>query len=235
MRRHAVAALGLAVGSLAAACAGDAPAPADSAAVAGDAAAIGPAVRVEHAVERDLTGEGAPERIVVTAQGARADSLAARLEIRGPDGAPLRVERWDTWGYFKYDDPARLDAAERERRVRDQLARLVADSAFAPMRGSDAQGRPVLVDTAAIAYDVAAHDWRRANGVADTLPLPLAWLEEQGRRSVTDAPGVLERTRALAAELAGRPSYTCFLGGEESYTIAWSPTERRFVTIWACC
>ena len=82
---------------------------------------------------------------------------------------------------------------------------------------------------------VPAHDWRRASGVADTLPLPLAWLEEQERRSVTDAPGVPERTRALAAELAGRPSYTYFLGGEERYPIAWSPTERRFVTIWACC
>jgi hypothetical protein len=39
----------------------------------------------------------------------------------------------------------------------------------------------------------------------------------------------------LVAELAQRPSFTYYAGGEVVYTIAWSDRERRFIRIQACC
>jgi hypothetical protein len=41
--------------------------------------------------------------------------------------------------------------------------------------------------------------------------------------------------RALAAELRDRPSFRYFAGGEATYAVAWSPSERRFVVVYGCC
>ena len=41
--------------------------------------------------------------------------------------------------------------------------------------------------------------------------------------------------RALAAELRDRPAFRYHAGGEATYAVAWSPRERRFVVVHACC
>jgi hypothetical protein len=85
----------------------------------------------------------------------------------------------------------------------------------------------------AIRSDVAEAMWRRANGIPIDSSTPAAALEvidAIARDSVSDA-----RVESLVAELRDRPTFRYFVGGEETYAIAWSEEERRFVTVAACC
>jgi hypothetical protein len=80
-----------------------------------------------------------------------------------------------------------------------------------------------------IAFDVAVDAERRRLGLtpADTLPTSAA----QSPPPVSDTA----RVRALAAELRAAPAFRYFAGGEATYAVAWSPRERRFVTVYSCC
>jgi hypothetical protein len=172
---------------------------------------------------RDLTGDGVEERIAIAVEPAGpADAMPAnvrspderlfvRLAVIGSSSDTLYAARWPVNAYFHYGYPADSTPAGLRREVHRQLDRLLADSAFLP-RTTDARGNRVPVDREAIDADVL-----EAPGAG-----PSGWSRAR-------------RVAALVEELRGRPTYTYFAGGEETYTIAWSDRERRFVKVFACC
>jgi hypothetical protein len=191
---------------------------------------------IERTASHDLTGDGAPERLVLRATGPRADSLAVVLEIRdGRNGALLHRARWSSREYFKYlPAVARSDSAARDELVQRRLDRILADSAFVAPRTRLPGGRTETVDTATVRYALLELDWRRAHGIADSMPTPSAAETELGRQTTT-SPALRARTLAVAGELRGRPTFTLFQGGELTNTIAWSDREHAFVRVFSCC
>lgn len=183
----------------------------------------------------DLTGDGVPESLVVTAIGARPDSLQVRLEIRSKDGGLLYADSWSSRWYFTYDaDFASVPDSARERRVREQLDRLLSDSAFTAAGGAKRtdSGQRHTAMREAIQFDVAEHRWRTEHGVPRGAELPIAGheaLNDYARRIPADS---VER---LVSELWGMPTFRYFAGGEVTYIVAWSGRLGRFVRIFACC
>jgi hypothetical protein len=90
------------------------------------------------------------------------------------------------------------------------------------------------VDTSVVRYHLLELDWRRAHGMADTLPTPNEVESQLGRQRVVSAEE-RARTTAVANELRGRPTFTYFEGGELTNTIAWSDREHAFVRVFSCC
>lgn len=185
----------------------------------------------------DLTRDGRPERLGVQARGPRFQALDVRLEIAAPDGRMLYLARWSSERYFHYDGLEGKADSTVARMVREHVDRLLGDSAFVRRQLFDGRGRPVPVDTEAVRYDVAEMDLRRRRGVADTMPTPTTLVihvadDSGGTRTRGE---VSARAAALAVELRDRPRFTYFAGGEETYSIAWSDRERRFVRVFACC
>jgi hypothetical protein len=203
-------------------------APRDTAAVAVPADSGAPPIVVDHERSVDLTGDGRPERVVVHARGTRWDSLQVHTAIVDSTGRELYVHDWISLRYFQYSTPEQRSDTGDQREVERQLARLISDSALRAVRGVDPHGRLVDVDTNAIRYHLAetAQAERRDPSLGVGRP-PLAATDPA---SVPTA--LVTRT---AAELRGQPSYTYFAGGEETYTIRWSPTLGRFVRVAACC
>lgn len=184
-------------------------------------------VAIAHAASRDLTGDGRPEQVRVTARGPSYEKLDVRLAILDAAGAELYAHAWTTDSYFKYTEPAQRSAAADRRKVETQLARLVADTAFTHRFTVDARGRRSEIDTAAIRYHLAetALAERQGGGAAGRPVL-----------SAVDASKVADTlVTRVADDVRGKPSYTYFAGGEETYTIRWSERLRRFVRVFACC
>jgi hypothetical protein len=202
----------------------------------GDSVAPG-AIVLRRERDHDLTGDGRPERLRVIARGPGFQSLDVRLEIRGADERLLYLARWNAERYFHYDGLAGKADSTIERIVRGHVDRLLADTAFVARVAYDPRGRPAAVDTEAVRYDLAEMDVRRRRGVADTMPSPTNLVihvaEDSG--GVRTRADVSARVRTLATELATRPRFTYFAGGEETYSLAWSDSERRFVRVFACC
>jgi len=196
------------------------------------------AVRLDSTITRDLTGDGAPERLVARARGPRIDSLAIELEIfDGRTGARIHDARWSSRDYFKYEPvDARADSTtERERIVRRHFDRILAPDAFVPPSMTLPGGRKeIALDTGTVRYALLELDWRRAHGLADTMPIPPEVESQLGRERVVP-PEERARTKAVADELRGRPTFTLFQGGELTNTIAWSDREHAFVRVFSCC
>jgi hypothetical protein len=204
---------------------------------AGAAARALTPIAMERTASRDLTGDGVPERLRVRATGARFDSLLVQLEIfDGRDGARLYTTRWSTRDYFKYEPAAGQpdSLAIRERVVRRNFDRILSDSAFIAPRTTLADGTTQTVDTAVVRYHLQELDWRRAHGIADTLPTPSEAESQLGRQRVVSA-AERARTILVANELQGRATFTYFEGGELTNTIAWSDREHAFVRVFSCC
>jgi hypothetical protein len=187
-------------------------------------------IAIQHEREFELTGDTVPEIVRVMATGNSYDSLNVRLEIRGSDGAALYMARWSSALYFVYEDRAQLSDAEVLRRVRSHLQRVVHDSAYYDPRTRRPRPAIFQVDREQIAYSVAERDWRDAHGVADTTAIP-----PEAHSEIDAAEANADRVSGLVAELLGMPAFRYYAGGEANYTIAWSPSERRFFTIWSCC
>jgi hypothetical protein len=187
-------------------------------------------MRIER--REDLTGDGAAERLSVSAAGANVDALDVRLEIRAATDSLLYVARWNSAAYLKYLHGDTVTAAMREREIKKQLRAVLADTAFGvgPTRTprADAASAAALHD--AIEYDLREHDWRAAHAVADTTPLPPEGYA--GIEHTRVSPALVD---SLAGELGTARSFRYFKGGEETYAIAWSPTQHRFVRVYACC
>jgi hypothetical protein len=204
---------------------------------AGAAARALTPISIERTANRDLTGDGVPERLRVHAAGARFDSLLVQLEILdGRDGARLYTTRWNTRDYFKYEpaggQPDSL--AIRERVARRNIDRILSDNAFIAPRVTLADGTTEAIDTAVVRYHLQELDWRRAHGIADTLPTPPEAESQLGRERVVSAEE-RARTMRVANELQGHATFTYFEGGELTNTIAWSDREHAFVRIFSCC
>jgi hypothetical protein len=179
----------------------------------------------------DFTGDGAPELLIVAAVGPRYDSLAVRLEIRSPRDSVLYAANWDSGLYFKYVNRGALSDSAVRARVLSQLDALVAFEAVRPV---DAQfpraGTAEAAIRQSIAYDLAEHRYREAHHLAPDAPVPSAADDELRSGEPPRA-----QVDSLVRELRPRRSYKFHAGGEATYVIAWSPTEQRFVTVYACC
>ena len=190
---------------------------------------------IERSVSRDLTGDGTPERLVLRATGPRFDSLAIALDIRdGRSSALLHSARWSSRDYFKYETTGDRSDSARAAVVRRNLDHVFAASAFVAPKTTFPGGRTETVDTAVVRYHLLELDWRRAHGVADSMPTPPEAEAEIGQRRAT-SPALRARIDAVAAELRGRPTFTLFQGGELTNTIAWSDREHAFVRVFSCC
>ena len=177
----------------------------------------------------DLTRDGSPERLLVTARGPRYDSLDVRLEIRGAGDSLLYEARWGSELYFFYDPAAGQPDSAIQRKVVQAIDRLLHDSAFVRPRVAGPKG-VMPVDTSVVRYDLAEYDWRKANGVGPFAELPPA--ADPGIDGMRIEPA---RVMRIAGETAAEPSFTFFSGGELTRTLVWSPTERRFVRVFECC
>ncbi|HUF28694.1 MAG TPA: hypothetical protein VMM18_17065 [Gemmatimonadaceae bacterium] len=189
-------------------------------------------IRIRHALERDLTGDGIPERLEVLATGPAYDSLDIRLTIRSLTDTLLYAARWRSALYFVYDDRTRIRDSVIAERVREHLSDVLAANAFH-------RGPPVLWQSErernrevreSIRYSVAEDIWRERHGVpvGDTLP-------HQALAEIAAMQPPNERVDALVRELRDRPAFAYFAGGEATYHIAWSPSERKFHVLFSCC
>ena len=176
----------------------------------------------------DAAGDGRPFTIAVEARGARPDSMNVVLRITRGDTVFHRAT-FNTVMYGRYDAaPAAADSARR--RAETQLGRLLADSAFRPtsaLLGGAGDRDGAFRDV--VAFDVSVAEERRRRRLGPTARLPES--VAQSPRPTADTA----RVRALAAELREREAFRYFTGGEATYAIAWSPTERRFVVVHSCC
>jgi hypothetical protein len=168
--------------------------------------------------------------VQVNALGNNYDSLDVRLVIRAADGTALYAARWPSHLYFVYENRAQLTDQDVLRRVRSHLQRLVHDSAYFDPRTGRARPPIFQVDREQVAYSAAERDWRDRHGYADTTQIPA-----EAHTEIRAADASADRVSGLVTELLGMPAFRYFAGGEANYTIAWSPSERRFFTIWSCC
>lgn len=177
----------------------------------------------------DLTGDGRAERVSATAQGAAYDLLDIALVIERSDGDTLWVERWDSRYYFKYDPLEGKSDAEVAVIVQGHVDALLADDRFhRGMPPAMAGGDPTEMIHESVRYHLAELELRRRAGLTPSDSLPL-----DARPEPDDID--MARVRAVAAELAARPTYNYFAGGEASYVIGWSEREQAFVRLFACC
>jgi hypothetical protein len=179
----------------------------------------------------DLTGDGAPELVVVAAVGPRYDSLAVRVEIRSPGDSVLFASEWMSGLYFKYLDRRAFSDSAVRARVLSQLDALVAFDATRPASQLLArQTKPGVAMREAIAADVAQHRYRDAHHLAPDAAIPPEATDEVRAATPTAA-----KVDSLYRELRGRRAFRFRRGGAATYIVVWSPTEQRFVTVYACC
>jgi hypothetical protein len=199
----------------------------------GSGAAAGDSITITKDRSEDLTGDGAPEKIILSARGSRMDSLRVRLEIRGAGDSVLYVSSWTSRFYFQYLERAGMSDAAADSIVRRHLDAVLADSAFRTgVPGSSADTMRAAMMRDAIRYDIATNQLRTAHG----LPLD-AEIPPSAHDSINVLAASVPKARidALYDELKGKKSFTFFAGGEVTYSIAWSDREKRFVTIFSCC
>jgi hypothetical protein len=177
----------------------------------------------------DLTGDGAPEQLDVSARGPSYDSLDIILTIRQGDGKVLYVDRWNANRYFFYDHRDGKADSTVQRIVVGHLQRLLRDSAFAvpPLTGHQAE-----VDTNTVRYDIAEHEVRARNGLADTVMFPPTFYDSVERVLRTIPTTQIER---VAQDVRNKPRFTYFAGGEVTSRLAWSAILGRFVRVFSCC
>lgn len=188
--------------------------------------------RMRIARREDLTGDGAAEQLIVSAVGPSVDVLDVRLEIRAPSDSLLYLARWNSSAYLKYVYGDSVSPEVRDREIKKQLRAVLADSAFGagPTRIPRADPAAAAALRDAIEYDLREHDWRAAHAVADTSPLP-----PEGHQGVEHTKVSSALVDSLVGELGAARSFRYFKGGEETYAIAWSPTQHRFLRVFACC
>ena len=160
----------------------------------------------------DLTNDGQLETLLLTAHGARSDSLTLVFRILQNDRSLYALE-WSVEHYFG----GWFDSG---------LWREEMDTLPASRRDS-------LVLTELRAFFRAAE-------TGDFPPqTPEFWLESAPRFIATElslAPEDPEVSAIWTDMLANTKQTFTFYGGYEStLTLAWSARARRFFVVWACC
>ena len=189
--------------------------------------------------EVDLAGDGRRFTLTVEARGPSHDSMAVQARIVRDD-TTWYAAHWNTVLYGRYDAKNLPSASDTvRRRTTAQLARLLRDDAFLPvramLRGAQDPAR-TLRET--LAFDVAEATVRARRGLTPADTLSRAQLDEvnasldpAARDGGTDSP----RVRALADELMPKLGWRFFRGGEYTSGVAWSERERRMVVAHSCC
>lgn len=239
MRNHRAGNIKLLIVASIFACGGDTEDRAASGAASDSSGASGPVaaggdLRWRNETYRELDGDDEnQERLVATVSKAPLESTMVRLEVRTSKDRILYRHEWPAVAYTKYGDPGTAtDSVIVFRETQRQIARIFRDSAFVAGSAAPGYSGKLETDLDAIRYDIAEHEYRTAKSLKkwETLP-PGAHDEIQ-----TFARAVpLARIQAVAAETREKPAFQFYAGGEETYVIAWSPSEGRMVRIAACC
>lgn len=194
----------------------------------------GSGLRWRNDAYRELDGDDEnAERLVATVSDAPLDSTMVRLEIRTSKDGLLYRHEWPAVSYVKYGDPGSAsDSVVVLRETERQLGRIFNDSAF--ITGSAAPGYTGKADADldAIRYDVAEHEYRAAKSIKRWDPLPAG---AHGEINTFARAVLVARIQAIATETRDKPAFKYYAGGEETYVVAWSPSEGRMVRIAACC
>jgi hypothetical protein len=120
-------------------------------------------VDVRRQRQHDLTGDGRPENVAITARGPLYRDLDIRLVITGAAGDTLWADTWRSEFYFHYDDISQRTDDEVARSVREQVDDLLTDRRFhhrgmpPGMIGGDATD----IMRESVRYHLAELDWRR--------------------------------------------------------------------------
>ena len=183
---------------------------------------------------RELDGdEENAERMVATVSKGPLDSTIVRFEIRTSKDRILYRHEWPAASYMKYGEPGSAnDSVAVLRETERQLDRFFGDSAFIRGSAAPSYGGRDEGDLDAIRYDIAEHEYRAANSLKLWEPLTTAGRNEINTRA-RSVP--LTRIQAVAADTRDAPAFKYYAGGEETYVIAWSPSEGRMVRIFAYC
>ncbi len=191
-------------------------------------------VWLQKEVVRDLTGDGAPDTLQLTAVGRQSDSLTISLVIR----VAGRVAYRDTWKsiyYFQYDLPIHtLRRVYIDSLVRAELNGFFSPESFQP---PDTQH---LVESADedehgarshIAREMKQGRYLREHGIARDQ------LSTSDYRAIDRITVDSGEVNAIANDILRHTklAFTYFSGGEDTRTIAWSTLKRRFYVIWGCC
>jgi hypothetical protein len=186
-------------------------------------------------VTRDLTGSARPDTLELTAIGHQPDSLNVSLVIK----VAGRVAYRDTWKsvyYFQYDDAVeKLPRAHVDSVVRAHLNKFFGDDDL----GS--------VDTADLRKPAGENEDGARSRIARQLKED-RYMQQHGIGSRDDlSPGDYQAIRRMPVDTSEvtaiatnilrhtKVSFTYFSGGESTQTIAWSPSRRRFFSVWGCC
>lgn len=186
----------------------------------------------DRSVERDLTGDGQPERLRLALSGTEPGDLEVAFTVSS-GGRELFSEDWNSRLYFVYAEPIEDIPPDSVRaRVRDRVSEFFAAEKFGKVAVDD-------MVTPAIATDLIARQLAYAEAL-ESLPDDMP--EEEAELAAHDrANADSDRYRAEASAIwremldASLPTFVFFSGGEYTRTIAWSPSAGRFFSIWECC
>ncbi len=206
-----------------------APAPPAAVAVPG-----GSDLRWRNETYRELDGDDEnAERLVATVSKGPLDSTIVRLEIRTSKDRILYRHEWPATSYMKYGAPGSAkDSAAVLRAAELQIGKIFADSAFITGSAAPRYSGKTGPDLDAIRYDIAEHEYRAAKSLKLWQPLPPGAYDELSTLARAVPPA---RIQAIAAETRAMPAFWYYAGGEETYVVAWSPSEGRMVRIASCC
>jgi hypothetical protein len=196
--------------------------------------------------EADLTGDGVPETLRLTASGPRPLGLVVSFSIWS-DGREIYQMSWGSAGYFQYEPELVMSEPGDSvlyAHVRDQLDPFFDESAFmavprSALNADHSRGpfdppamdndpvdlisgqllRPFLQDSLSAAGVDSTSAFRQARSIA-----------YRSGREHPEAQGIWDRM--TARELA---TFRFNAGGEVNQRIAWSRESRRFFEVWGCC
>lgn len=165
-------------------------------------------------VERDLTGDGAPELLSLTGTGVTIDSLEVTFTISS-FGDTLYVDTWSMTRTVGFDRGRRvLTDAQLQTRLKDFGGWFFEDSKFmTPDQFVAWLSSHARLHIAEIP-NLIARD-RKLRGAGDSLTSPAAAWE-----AIRAAPVTVFQYSA---------------GGDAITAIVWSPTDQRFYDIFNCC
>lgn len=201
-----------------------------------------------HRVQRviDVTGDGKPDTLTLTAFGSQPDTLDVVLQIRS-SGRVAFTDRWVNTDEFIDDDSTMVkDRRALARQVRREMDDFFDDRNFTPIRDDSTLRTDWKVGDASDcgpALDCVAFFLRferaKAARIARGLPSVPDGPDAYGAfiDGVTRSPFDTALVRRIGSEWRGSRalSFTYSHGYETTKTIVWSAVARRFFTVFECC
>jgi hypothetical protein len=219
------------------AAAGDDAAAAPTAGQAGAAEAAWPAdpgagVNLRREASWQLTGEAAPDQLIVTAQGSGYAALEIRLVIRDASGDTLWADGWSSSAYLEHAGADRLIQEELRGHVQAQVDSLLHPSRFTasglPRLERDGVPRGRIRES--VAYHLAELDWRNRSSLRPADRTPGSAFDRISAAEVAPA-----RVEVVTNEVLAGPTFRYHAGGAVNYVIGWSVREHAFVRVYSCC